>query len=354
MKSDEHDAAHDPESPSVEIRVIGGTASPGWNVPKEAEEVIRLEKTLPEIRNSVDDVGPALPEAPRRRRGRKRRITQRQLTFAMAGGVALLTILAVLGLRFRNDAAPGEQVPYGNVGVDRGVEWNVEPTSLGRLSENAQDYLVKAQEKVRRYLAAEQVADVLPLIRDRARWKALLEEQWQPLRMENEKVDHLQMEFDEHRGSAWFTLNGEDDEGQRVQLVFVPNGEDVDMDWAASFGVGDMPFGHLDRLVVGDEVDMRVIVDSDNYFTRGFPEGDYLCFKLETRFQEDWVWGYAPVGSPIASELVGLLRQDSNILDAREGVRAILTMSKNERCGRRQFEIRQLVAERWVDMNERE
>ena len=97
-----------------------------------------------------------------------------------------------------------------------------------------------------------------------------------------------------------------------------------------------------------------MIVSSDNYFNLSFPEDDYLCFKLEARFQEDWVWGYAPVGSSVASELVRLLWQDSYILDARERVMAILTMSKNEMCGRRQFEIRQLVTERWVDSNERE
>lgn len=348
MRADPSTEHHESEPASVEIRVIGGSAPAGWMPVEEEEEVVRLEKTPPTVRNSFEDVGPAGPEPQPRRRRRKGWFHQRHLTLAMAGVVGILTVLAVIGLRFRDDDSPGTPAPFSEIAVEREEQL----TSLGQLSANAQEYLEKARAKVRRYLAAEQASEILPLIRDRSRWRSLLEQQWQPLRMRDEKVDHMQMAFSEQDGHAWFSLNGRDEDGQNVQLVFVPKGADVELDWGASFGVGELPFELLDQMEVGQEAVMRVVVASDNYHTKEFPEDQYRCYKLTPRFNEDWVWAYAKVGSPESERLAAMLRTESTFLEVKEEARVILKLGRTESCGRKQFEILALLAEQWIELEE--
>jgi len=346
MNSDERDEGQEPESAGIEIRVIGGGAPAGWHEVEPEEEVVRLEKkSLPQANKSVEDVGPAGPE-PERRRRKRRGLRNRHLTLAMGGAVGVLVLLGVVvAVQQRNDGAPGEAVPFQNVGVEREGEL----TGLGQLSVNTQEYLGKAQDKLRRYLAAEDVSDVLPVIRDRGRWLAVLKQRWQPLHMADDEVDHLQMAFSEVGDRAWFSLNGQDDEGHDLRLIFVPNGSEVSMDWAASFGVGEVPFDELDHLQPAEPVAMRLMVKTDNYFTLDFPENEYRCFKLSSPFGQEWVWGYAEIGSEVALHLEDVLRASSMILEEKEDVGVILTLAKTPESGRRQLMIEELLAENWVE-----
>ncbi|MBK1826536.1 hypothetical protein [Haloferula rosea] len=344
MDPEERDESQATEPAGIEIRVIGGGAPQGWVQVEPEEEVVRLEnKVTPQVKRTLEDVGPAGPEPERRRRGKK--MSNRHLTLAMAGGVGVLILLSVVvAMQNRNDGAPGEAAPYEGVAVER----DGEISGLGQLSANTQHYLGKAREKLRRYLAATEVADALPVIRDQGRWVEVLKQRWEPLRMQDAEVDRLQLAFAEAGDRAWFSLNGEDDEGRKVNLIFVPKGDEVELDWAASFGVGDVPFGELDRIEPSSEVVMRVVVEADHYYTSSIDDDRYRCFKLTPQFDEDWVWGYAEIGSPVAAQLETVLREDSMILEDRKDVSLILRLRKTPETGRRQLIIEDVVAENWV------
>lgn len=346
MNPEERDKCEEPEPAGIEIRVIGGGAPQGWIPVEDEEEVFRLEhKQLPQVTKSVEDVGPAGPE-PERRRGKKYSLRNRHFTLAMAGGVGLLILLGVVvAVQSRNDGSPGEAAPFEGVGVDKEIDL----TSLGQLSANTQSYLAKAQSKLKSYVAAEDVSDVIPVIRDRGRWLAVLKQRWKPLQMKQDKVDDLQLALAESGEKAWFSLNGHDDEGHELQLIFVPNGDEVELDWAASFGVGEVPFEGLDELPPAQDVAMRVMLEVDYYFTSEFPEKDFLCFKLTPRLGPDWVWGYAEVGSPVAARLTEMLRADSLILEQKDQISVILSVKKTADAGRRQLLIGELLAEDWIE-----
>lgn len=347
MKPEERDECQETEPAGIEIRVIGGGAPQGWVPVEDEEEIFRLEhKQLPRVNKSVEDVGPAGPEPERRRRGKKYSLRNRHATLAMAGGVGVLVLLGVVvAVQSRNDGSPGEASPFEGVGIEKEIDL----TSLGQLSANTQSYLAKAQKKLKSYVAAEEVSEVLPVIRDRGRWLTVLKQRWQPLRMKQNKVEELQLALAESGDKAWFSLNGRDDEGHEVQLIFVPNGDEVELDWAASFGVGEVPFERLDDLPVSQDVAMRVMLESDHYFTSEFPEEEFRCFKLTPRFGPEWVWGYAEVGSPLALRLEEMLLADSMILEEKEKISVILSVKKTADAGRRQLVIGELLAEDWIE-----
>lgn len=345
MKPEDCGENQEPESTERKIRVFGGSAPQGWVAIEDEEEVVRLEKTPPKVRNSVEDMEPAGPEPVRRRRKGESRLRQRHLTLAMAGAVGILVVLGVIALIQRNDSPPGTTLPFEGVGIER----DIDESAANQLSKKAGHYLDRARQKVRWYLAAKEVGDVLPIVRDRGRWLSLLEKRWRPLRMEEREVDQLRMVIFGDDRKAWFSLVGEDEEGQGVQLIFVPRGNEVELDWAASFGVGDVPFSRLSDLELEKEVSMRVMAAPDHHFTQGFSEQEYLCFKLEDQYGNTWVWGYTKVGSPAGNQLSKILVTNSAILEGKEEVGVILNLRKTESCGNRQFEIGDLLAEHWVE-----
>lgn len=343
MSADEESAE---ERPAVEVRVIGGGAPPGLE-PMEEEEVVRLVKTGVEGVRSVEEVDPA-PEAGEPVQVARERRKLRKWTLVLSGVLAALVVGSATAVILRRVTDSNRPAPYEGVEVTYATGEDPDDPFLKR----ADTYLVEAREKIAMLVSAGP-PEVVALGRQGGDLRALLEERWEPPLLDDVRIGMLSFELEEDdAGREWVVLSGKDQLLRAVRFVFVPEGEGLAYDWAASVGANEPTLGEFRGSGEGEEAVFRVEVRGDAFYSSRFPESRYLCFKLSDSFADEVSWGYALRGGSVARVLAAALNLDSAIVGREEMARRIVGLRNTGAGAQGQFELIEVVSADWIRWEE--
>lgn len=369
----------------VEVRVIGNRSAPGvWEEDLDEERrpnVVRLEprsgKVVPEeprwqgletpevaaadggtgldseSMRTIAVPGSASTESGRsgrrRRRGpagrKPRKLSKRLVlgTWWMAATVTVLIVAGVITVVLTRPSDVPDPVPLSLSGAmsPEGLASEQENQRMLALADAAKVFLLdlaklNADEAVERVVGTESVR------------QSFLRE-WKPFRLREDDFAGYQVQAHQREGHYWATLVGEVDGGELREWVIRELDEGLKLDWAASVGMGDVPFDRLRELPAGAVVAMRVVAGRSNFHTSTYPEDEWACFQLRDGANRRLIWGYAPVGSEIEAGIASAMRENSLLLDRLPEVALILKLSNPGRGARGQFEIVEVVRVGWIE-----
>lgn len=163
----------------------------------------------------------------------------------------------------------------------------------------------------RRYWQATQIADVEPLLRATTNLADILSKEWQPrgipedslLRFSPENSTWEAVEVD---GKTCGILRLDLPDSTKLTGYFVREGQELRMDWKATFAYGTATF---DELVAGrgDASEVRGSISRAEFYSTTWPEDDYQSYRFLSPFDERVVWVYARRDNPAANTLVSAI-----------------------------------------------
>jgi hypothetical protein len=157
--------------------------------------------------------------------------------------------------------------------------------------------------------------------------------------------------FIEHK-TAWPSLVMEGKKGDftAFDVHFVREAGLLKIDWEASEGVGDCSVLDLREGFKADNSVVRVKVVASNFYTTMFPESEFRSYQLSDSSRYEFVWAFAPIGSPEAEFLSKVLNEDSMILRDEDSkvVPLTLKLSGPKAAGVKIFLITGILQKGWV------
>lgn len=308
------------DSRGLQIGLRIGTSSARTTVADEEdeEEAVRLEAedAEPPVKaRDMSELGPAEAQVPWRHKKRGR-WNLKSWTVGMSIGscaVAAIAVVAQLVARKAPAAAP-VQAPV--------VEEPVNPhkQEVDYLVNHVGTLVPEAESLLQRYAAAKSPAEVLPLIRRADSVGPKLTAKWKPwgegpALASSEKVENI-VEYTTEWPSL--LLRGKKSNFDPFELQFVREQGVLKIDWEASEGMGDCSVADLQGGFMADNATVRAKITPANFYTPAFPEGGFRSYQLSDFSRYDFVWAFAPVGSPEAEFLSEALDEDSKILSRRD------------------------------------
>lgn len=168
--------------------------------------------------------------------------------------------------------------------------------------------LVDAVEAtLKQYLAADTLEKILPVVRDPARVKPLIEETWAqhpPVPLKFDRMPIFQPR--DLNGKPFWAVQVEVVGGPPQILMLEQTGEtEVKVDWESHVFYQPMPW---DRFAVerptGQSFEFRVMVEAHTHYSHEFSDsGKWRCFRLTARNSTEHVFGYVPAGSELMQML---------------------------------------------------
>jgi len=352
-----------------EVRVIGGT-SPApvpeggkglemglqigtgqSNVAPEHPTVLPVQRLEAEespeplraraISDVINEVGPAAPYVPRRRR---KEWSLKLWTVAMAAGTCALTVAAVAGVMSMKSKKAQEPEPA--------IVFTPEEVfgeEKGYFLDHASELTREAEAILAQYAVASSPEAVLPLVRDASRLKERLKALWKPMGglSASQSVESV---VSDNEVRPTLILKGDTATFEPFQLVFVREKDQLKIDWEASYGIGDAQMSELRKsksVVKGTKV--RVVIQSGGgFYAPEFPESDFVSYQLLEAGGEDFVWGFVRRSTPTAARLEAELNESSILLEKTAANTATLRISGPMREGVNLFEITEMLHKGWV------
>ncbi|WP_367872057.1 hypothetical protein [Luteolibacter sp. Populi] len=160
---------------------------------------------------------------------------------------------------------------------------------------------------VKRFLAADSIDEILPLIRDPERVKPLIEQAWKlkpPVPVKFQNMPLFRPETLD--GKPFWVVQAEVAGGPLQSLLLEQTGPtEAKVDWETFVCYQPVPW---DRYVTerpsGQAMEFRVWAMRDVHFVHEFSDsGHWRCFRLTTRDSGEVLFGYAPAGSEVAKML---------------------------------------------------
>jgi len=159
-----------------------------------------------------------------------------------------------------------------------------------------------------RYLRATQITGILPLVRDSTNLAGFLTQQWRPRdASENSPVnfspDNSTWETVELGGKACGILRLELPDSARLTGYFIREGEELRMDWKATFAYGTATFEEL-ASGNGDATEVRGSISRADFYSAIWPENEYQSYRFLSPHDDKVVWVYARREGPVAASLI--------------------------------------------------
>jgi hypothetical protein len=295
----------------------------------------------------MSELESAEPQAPGRRK-EKARWNLKNWTMGMAVlscVVAVFAVVAQLMARSTPAEAPSEAPVAGPLVDPHKQELDYVVNHIGTL-------VPEAESLLKRYAAAKSPAEVLPLIRNAGtvgprmtpRWKSWGEG---PALASGEAIDNI-IEYK----TAWpsLLLKGKRSNFDPFEFHFVREAGVLKIDWEASEGMGDCSVVELRAGFKADNSVVRVKVTPSNFYTPVFPESGFRSYQLSDSSRYEFVWAFAPLGSPEAAFLSEMLNEDSRILKNKGSkvVALTLKLSGPKSEGAKIFLINEVLHKGWV------
>lgn len=224
-------------------------------------------------------------------------------------------------------------------------------SELLSLLQNPYQKQQQAQALFRKFAAAKNRTEVLPLIRKSDHTDAMLEKNWKPWSSPPilDPTHQLQFDFDETDGRAFLTMSGKNADGSPFLAFFVVDGSDLKLDWEATMELGEARLSSLARFPTENPVSVRVLLAPSAYYLPSLPENEYESYQLTCLQDETVVWGYVRRDSPEHQQIRELLRQDVELMDQAQEVRATIRLRKTkDLSSQNRFFITEMLHKDWV------
>ena len=385
MSVDEESEVPKPKG-KVEVRVIGGRSAPEhWDDDWEEvrrPNVVRLEPGAGKVSTESDDdwqelepgqegsgeagtgldpeamrtitmpeaAPPEIGKSGRRRRrssrGRKPRKLSKRLVFGTWWMAAMVTVLIVAGvitvvLTRPNDVPDAAPLVMSGPATPEEIAAEEESQRMLALTEQAKSFLLD--------LARMDADEAVELVAGSESVRHSFLREWKPFRLREDDFSEYQVQAHKRDDRFWATLVGASENGELREWVILDLKDGLKLDWAASAGLGEVPFEELRELSAGETVTMRVVAGRSNFHTSTFPETEWACFRLRDARDEKVIWGYVPEGGEIEAKISTALREDSLLLEPLVEVALMLKLKKPERAARGQFEVVEVVRVGWIE-----
>lgn len=215
--------------------------------------------------------------------------------------------------------------------------------------EKTERYLTGAREQLGRLAEMSDPAKVAEIVRHGPDLRGLLERRWSPPNVNDQVISQLKIDVEEDEaGRDWAVLSGKNAVAQSLRFVFVPEGDELMFDWAASVGANERGLDGFRHAGPGEEEDFRVEVRKDHFYGARFPEEDFVCLKMTDVFNDAVAWAYARRGSAVAEAVEAELHVGGTILEEEEMARMILRVRQTGAGDDGQFELIGVPAGDWI------
>jgi hypothetical protein len=177
------------------------------------------------------------------------------------------------------------------------------------------DFLITKQTAaiaiLQHYWQAKQVAEVLPLVRDSANMADILLEKWQPRGISESSLvkfspENSTWETVELGGKACGLLRSELPDSTNLTAYFVCEGEQLRMDWKATFAFGTSTFEELSS-GKGAATEVRGSISRAEFYDARFPENEFQSYRFLSPSDEKVVWVYSHREGPVAESLMSVI-----------------------------------------------
>lgn len=349
----------DPRS-GLQIGLRIGSASARTSVPDEEEDeepVRRLgaedADDLPVKAREMSEMEPSEPQlhVPRRRKKRwdLKSWDLKNWTAVMAVGSCVVAAFAVVA-QLRTRAAPKDDPAETALAGTPAIE--PQKAELDYLVNNVGTLTPEAEGLLRRYAAAKSPAEILPLVRKAAVVGPKLNAKWKPWG-EGEmfaSADKLETIVEYRTDWPSFMVRGKKSNLDPFEFHFVREAGVLKIDWEASEGMGDCSISDLKSGTPVDNAVVRAKVIPSNFYTPVFPESGFRSYQLSDSSRYEFVWAFAPIGSPEAEFLSNALNEDSSILRDEDSkvVPLTLKLSGPKAAGVKIFLITGILQKGWV------
>jgi hypothetical protein len=193
----------------------------------------------------------------------------------------------------------------------------------------------------------------MPWIRDSQALAEVVSKQWQAAGFSEEKLSQLTPENStwevvELGGKAYGLVRLEFPDSTRFTGYFTREGEELRMDWKATFAYGTATF---DELVMGkgDAREIRGSISRADFYSSLWPENEYQCYRFQSPYDGRMVWIYARRDTPVASLLVSSLGSGEITGDSQAAQKITLQLDRGgDESPPNQWLIREVLQVDWA------
>lgn len=212
----------------------------------------------------------------------------------------------------------------------------------------ARELVEEVESVVRRYLAADTLESLLPLVRHPERVRPLIEEEWKARPKKSLKFKRMTLfQPTLPEGKPFWVVRAEVEEGKPENLLLEQTGPmELKVDWETQVGHQPMSWDRYATTRPADRsFDFRIWAKRDLHFSHEFSDPErWRCYRLTAKDSLEHLFGYAPAGSELAKALDAYCSSSR-----REKASLILRLRFPADVGSlRGVVIEQIVAPRWV------
>ena len=279
------------------------------STPAGSESALPRQKHRLRKRRS-DSTAMAAPDRPsweRETLGRSKsaRYDRRSMRWMLAGGVALIGLVAGglwIGLRgagFGGKAASGpvpapQVMPVAHAAADTG-----EAELPAIMKRSMPSILAETEPLARKFLEAKTIDELLPLLRKPERAKPRLQREFPQGRIDPPGLAQFNITGSPTFGDSFTIIAIRTRNFESRQLTFVQTPEGLKIDWESWAGWSEMSWSALLAALPTEATVFRVIVKRVDYYNFGFSdETQWQSYRLESLDGEHMIFGYVQRGSP--------------------------------------------------------
>lgn len=219
------------------------------------------------------------------------------------------------------------------------------------IQQDPQRYVKECLAVMKKITDAQNVAEVIPLIRNNDKSLSKLITRWRPWLSPPKILTEMNYnyKFGVSGGTEFIALHGIKDKNTPFVAYFAYANGAMVLDWAATTGLGETALSTLVRNPTTQPVTMRVILSSSPYYLPTLPESDYESYKITCLNDEAIVWGYVKRNTETHRKIKALLHTDGDFLDSIAEARAIVNLKRtNDISSKNRFFITEMLHNDWV------
>lgn len=176
------------------------------------------------------------------------------------------------------------------------------------VEEPAELLIAEAGKAAESFLAAGNVDDLLAASRPRPGLREKMELWYGTKGVPNEKMRSLVPSSLRREGDCRLAVVRMDDDEERT-MIFQKTGDGLKVDWESWVGWSSMTWEDFLKRKPTQETEFRIYANPTNYYNYDFTdETKWISFRLDAPTGEKWIYGYAPAGSEIASQMAAAVR----------------------------------------------
>jgi hypothetical protein len=200
----------------------------------------------------------------------------------------------------------------------------------------------------RRYCAARQLADALPLVRHHAEIEDRLTRHWRPWPSPPQWQDSSLSisETQQTNGRGYLILSGINQNGKPFLAFFIAENDSFLLDWEATTQFSESRISTMALEPVGLPKLMRITLTPNPYYLIDTPESEFQSYKITSADAESPAWAYIRRDSPAHNMIQEATRASFDPNQPISAIRATVRMQSVKDPPR--FFITEMLHKDWV------